>query len=350
MPSTVAGRRALVVTSVNHPNDALRELAVGSLTNGFEFFLVGDTASPPDFQLDGCRFLDLPAQLGTGFEFAVACPVRHYARKNVGYLEAMRSGAEVILETDDDNHPGQGFFEPRVRTVSVAALYDAGWVNVYRYFSEATIWPRGLPLDCIARDNAPIDRLPVAARDCPIQQGLADENPDVDAIYRMVLPLPQRFAGSARIALGAGSWCPFNSQNTLWWRDAYPLMYLPAHCPFRMTDIWRSFVAQRIAWAQRWHVLFHGPTVRQERNAHDLMRDFEDEVAGYLNNRRIAAALTELEVAAGVDQIPDNMLRSYEVLVRLGVIGRAELPLLETWLEDVNRVRNAETGSSKRCG
>ena len=29
--------------------------------------------------------------------------------------------------------------------------------------------------------------------DCPIQQGLADRNPDVDAIYRLILPLPFSF-------------------------------------------------------------------------------------------------------------------------------------------------------------
>ena len=47
-----------------------------------------------------------------------------------------------------------------------------------------------------------------------------------------------------------------------------------------MTDIWRSFVAQRIAWTNNWSVLFDEPTVWQERNEHDLMRDFRDEVPG----------------------------------------------------------------------
>ena len=54
----------------------------------------------------------------------------------------------------------------------------------------------------------------------------------------------------------------------------YPLLYLPAYCSFRMTDIWRSFVAQRIAWENGWRLLFHGPTMEQERNVHDLMKDF----------------------------------------------------------------------------
>jgi hypothetical protein len=38
-----------------------------------------------------------------------------------------------------------------------------------------------------------------------------------------------------------------------------------------MTDIWRSFVAQRIAYENDWAVLFHEPTVWQSKE-HDLQR------------------------------------------------------------------------------
>ena len=47
-----------------------------------------------------------------------------------------------------------------------------------------------------------------------------------------------------------------------------------------MTDIWRSFVAQRVIH-QGHGILFHGRTVWQERNEHDLHRDFIDELPGY---------------------------------------------------------------------
>ncbi|MBV5271274.1 MAG: DUF288 domain-containing protein, partial [Afipia sp.] len=79
-------------------------------------------------------------------------------------------------------------------------------------------------------------------------------NPDVDAIYRLTLPLPQSFREEQPVALGRNVWCPFNSQNTTWWKEAAPLLYLPSFCSFRMTDIWRSFVAQRIAWENGWHI------------------------------------------------------------------------------------------------
>lgn len=332
---------ALVVTSINAPNHVLAALAEGARARGRRFVVIGDVPSPADFQLEGCDFYGLDAQYESGFRFARQCPVRHYARKNLGYLVAIRAGANVVVETDDDNIPREEFWNERERRVSAPALEGAGWVNVYRYFTEANIWPRGLPLERVRERVPEFDSLSVKEIDCPIQQGLADENPDVDAIFRLVEELPQSFRRDRRVALGAGAWCPFNSQNTTWWADAFPLLYLPAYCSFRMTDIWRSFVAQRIAWEQGWGVLFHEPTVWQERNEHNLMRDFRDEVPGYLNNSAICEALAALKLAPGVERLGANLVACYEKLVEMSLVGREELPLLATWLEDLDAARAA---------
>jgi hypothetical protein len=327
---------ALVVTSISPPHAILRALAGGAAQAGVEFILIGDTKSPADFTLDHCRFLDVAAQLATGLAFAAACPTRHYARKNIGYLEAIRRGARLIIETDDDNWPTDAFFAPRRRLVPSRGIRETGWVNVYRYFSDATIWPRGLPLDVIHDPLPDYETLELAERDCPIQQGLADENPDVDAVYRLVLPLPQRFRRDRTIAMGPGAWCPFNSQNTAWWPEAFPLLYLPSFCSFRMTDIWRSLVAGRIAAENGWWILFHEATVWQERNEHSLMRDFADEVPGYLHNREIVTALQAVVLRSGLEHLGDNLRRCYGALVALGVIGVEELPLLDAWLSDLD--------------
>ena len=280
------GAPHLIVTSINPPNAILGALADGAVASRWRFIIVGDTKSPADFELAGADFLDIDAQLATDLKFARACPTRHYARKNIGYLLAIRAGAPFIVETDDDNRPLPSFFGPRQRQQTVPASQGAGWLNVYRYYTDQHTWPRGLPLEAIRQAQAPYEELRPAAVDCPIQQGLADLNPDVDAIYRLILPLPLSFRQDRRLALGPGSWCPFNSQNTSWWPEAYPLLYLPAYCSFRMTDIWRSFIAQRIAWENDWHILFHEPTVEQDRNEHALLKDFSDEVPGYLHNAR----------------------------------------------------------------
>lgn len=330
----------LVVTSIagsDHP--ILRKLAEGARAAGMGFIVAGDTKSPAHFDLPGCDFLSVDAQLATGFSFAKLCPTRHYARKNVGYLQAIRNGARLIIETDDDNVPRPAFFAQRSRLVASPVLEAASWANLYRYFTDALIWPRGLPLDGV---NAPLpdyEGLPSRKDvDCPIQQGLADANPDVDAVYRLLLPLPLDFRADRSIALGKASWCPFNSQNTTWWPEAFALLYLPAHCSFRMTDIWRSFVAQRICWENGWHVLFHPATVHQERNDHDLMKDFADEIPGYLGNRKIALALEGLELKSGIGAIPDNLRSCYRQLVADGHVGKDELAQLDAWLDDLARL------------
>ena len=333
---------AVVVTSIAAPNAVLGALAEGCRGRGHRFIVVGDEASPAEFRLEGCDFYGLKEQRETGFKFAELCPTRHYARKNLGYLLAARGGATVIAETDDDNIPRESFWAERQRRQSVPTAEGAGWVNVYRYFTDEHIWPRGLPLERV-KDAAPeFDSLALADVDCPVQQGLADENPDVDAIYRLVAPLPVSFRRDRRVALARGSWCPFNSQNTTWWGEAFALMYLPAYCSFRMTDIWRSFVAQRVMWEQGWGVLFHEPTVWQERNEHNLMRDFRDEVPGYLHNAAICEALARIRLAPGAGRMGENMLACYEKLVGMSLVGAQELPLLAAWLEDLEGARGRE--------
>jgi hypothetical protein len=114
----------------------------------------------------------------------------------------------------------------------------------------------------------------------------------------------------------------------------------------RMTDIWRSFVALRLAGANGWGVLFHAPTIGQVRNPHDLMRDFRDEVPGYLESRAICAALNELELPAGTEHLPGNLRRAYGLLVERGWLDRRELPLLDAWLADVASIDAAGVASA----
>jgi len=330
MPEKVS----IVVTSVAEPNEALKALAKGCIDNGFDFIVIGDEASPAEFHIEGCEFYSLSRQRKSEFEFARQCPLRHYARKNIGYLEAIRNGSGIIIETDDDNLPKKSFWEKSQRIADSAVIGHAGWVNVYKYFSDSNIWPRGFPLEHLSGEQLEFERLERAEVDCPIQQGLCDGNPDVDAVYRLTLPLPQSFRAEGQVALAEGAWCPFNSQNTRWWKDAFRLLYLPAYCSFRMTDIWRSFIAQRIAWANGWSVLFHKPTVEQRRNEHNLLADFSDEVPGYLNNSKICEVLTGLEVETGVEKISDNMRLCYNRLIEIGFIETRELELLDVWLGD----------------
>jgi hypothetical protein len=101
-----------------------------------------------------------------------------------------------------------------------------------------------------------------------------------------------------------------------------------------MTDIWRSFVAQRCLWELGLGVVFHGAEVFQTRNTHDLMKDFEQEVPGYLGNRRMAEVLARVPLQSGADRVGTNLARCYEALVGAGFFPEKEMALVVLWLEE----------------
>ena len=327
-----------VITTVQPPTSAVRRFCRALRRVPSQMLILGDCKGPRAYPLDGAELFALDRQLALPLRLPRRLPLNHYSRKNIGYLVAISRGAECIYETDDDNAPSADW-RLRNRTVQAGKVNGPRWCNVYRYFTDDLIWPRGFPLEQIA----PSRRKPVRATHVgpvisPIQQGLADGSPDVDAIWQLVLARPFRFASGASVALMPGVWCPFNGQSTWWWPEAYPLMYLPSFCTFRMTDIWRSLVAQRCLWAQGGAVTFHGREVVQRRNVHNLLTDFKDEVPGYVANERFVQLLEEQPLEAGAEAAGANLLRCYEKLVRHGILPREELPLVKAWLADLKKV------------
>jgi hypothetical protein len=330
-------KTAIVVTSIFSPNKSLHALAQGAKKNDWDFVVVGDVSSPAGFRLDGCRYFDLAAQRNLSYKLAKICPERHYTRKNIGYLIAIENGCSILVETDDDNIPRENFWKSRTKGASAQNISGSGWLNVYKHFTKHKVWPRGFPLELLNHpENFSVSRESADVDSCTIWQGLADENPDVDAVYRMTSELPIEFEKANSVKLSRGVWSPFNSQNTTWFKEAFPLLYLPSFCSFRMTDIWRSFVAQRIMWECNWAMAFHEATVWQERNEHNLLKDFEQEIPGYLFNNKIKVLLEKLELKKGVDNIGNNLIACYEELIRNNIISDTqEMTLLEAWLSDI---------------
>ena len=329
---------ALVLTSISKPNEVMKAFAKGAALHDIDFIVIGDRSSPKEFELNGCSYFSMEKQLSLGFKFASRCPEKHYSRKNIGYLVAIQGGAKIIIESDDDNFPRKNFWLPRQQMQTTYHIKDYNdWINVYSYFSKNKIWPRGLPLEVLNKQIPSLKSFEISEVLCPIQQGLADENPDVDAIYRLTMPLPQSFRKGS-LALGNNTWCPFNSQNTTFFKEAFPLLYLPSFCSFRMTDIWRSFIAQRIGWQNNWNVLFHSATVWQQRNEHNLLKDFEEEIPGYLLNSKIAICLNNLKLKKGRKHISENMMACYTALAQADIIPFKELDLLQCWLDDLKKL------------
>lgn len=339
----------IVVTTIQKPTPSLMAMSETGLKHGLRTLAVGDRKTPDAQWRESADFLSLAGQQELGFALAELLPENHYGRKNLGYLLAMSQGAEVIFDTDDDNAPLSSW---RRREVDVIASHcrETGWVNAYQWFTNEHIWPRGLPLESI-RSDAPAGQTGQAVTvRAPIQQGLANGSPDVDAVWRLTMDKEITFRDNGSVLLGKGAWCPFNSQSTWWFPEAYPLMYLPSFVSFRMTDIWRSFIAQRCLWAMGYGMVFHGPEMYQARNPHNLLRDFEQEIPGYLGNNKIREVLEGLQLSDKPADVGMNLRRCYEALVAGGFVPEKEMALVEAWLVDMVSCAEsiAETGGGNK--
>jgi hypothetical protein len=79
----------------------------------------------------------------------------------------------------------------------------------------------------------------------------------------------------------------------------------------------------------------------QDRNSHNLLRDFEQEVPGYLGNGRLCEVLERTELRSGESQVGLNLHRCYLALISAGFVPAAELRLVEAWLVDLERTGGA---------
>jgi hypothetical protein len=326
------------ITTIQRPTASVRTLQRRVDGCGATLVIAGDSAGPAEYELENTVFLSLEKQLQSASKLAKQLPTKHYARKNTAYLYAIANGADCIYETDDDNAPNDRWMIRDKNCLARVVPADSGWVNAYRYFSESSIWPRGFPLDEIKRIPPPLSDS-AAKVYSPIQQGLINRAPDVDAIWRLLFEHHFDYdvcRDGVSVFLPAGSWCPFNTQSTWWWPDVFPLLYVPSYCSFRMCDIWKSLIAQRCLWELNGGVTFHSPEATQDRNQHDLMRDFADEIPGYLKNKTIARVLRDTCLEPGPHAVAENLRRCYVELIRREIFPGQEISLVDLWLQDLD--------------
>lgn len=334
-------KRAIVITTINHPTTALIEIALRAIKEQIPVIIIGDSKTPANFSSEGLDYYNIEIQNSIFPDFSKSLPINHYSRKNMGYLIALKEfkGISVIQETDDDNVPYEAFWNKIEETIETKEILNSSdnsnnWCNIYSFYTPKKIWPRGFPLEYIKEKNKFILSERIQTK-WQIVQGLADKNPDVDAIYRLTSELPISFEKGDNLKIQSNVWCPFNSQNTMFKKDVFPLLYLPSFCSFRMTDIWRSFIAQRCLWELNSGIIFTPATVYQERNDHNLMKDFDQEMAGYLNNTLLTKTLSETKLSGNIF---DNLKLCYESLVKLGIFPQAELILVSKWINEIKGI------------
>jgi hypothetical protein len=320
----------IIITSIFEPTEAVKEFAKMS---DYELIVVGDKKSPAHYVCKNVTFLNVEQQNQMDNNLIKILPYNHYCRKMIGYLVAIQNGADYIVDTDDDNIPKQKWSFPDFVGEYDFLPSDIGFVNIYQLYTKQKIWPRGLPLKLINKQFDLENKLSEKKCNIGIWQGLADEDPDVDAIYRLTSDIPCNFSERRPVVLGKGTICPYNTQNTMIRKELFPLMYLPTYVTFRFTDILRGLISQPIMWLMGYHLGFTNATVIQKRNPHDYFKDFLSEIPMYQYCEKVVEVVAA--VISNNNNIYDNMHQAYCSLHTEGIVCKEEIYMLEAWIKDL---------------
>jgi hypothetical protein len=332
--------KVLVITTVlKEDNQIISRCIDTAMLDDIKPLIILDKNSGDLSDLPG-KIINCEVQDNLELRLAKLLPWNSYSRKNLGYLLALLEGANWIIETDDDNLPLTQFFRlDQELSKGVRLPKSQGWINVYKFFGNEIVWPRGFPLDRISESKSiECSYLNLSADSAPIFQVIADQDPDVDAIFRLTNSIPQYFNNDLPIFIGEGSITPFNSQATWWKRDVSLLMYFPSSISWRAADIWRSFIAQRILQRFKMGILYFGPLVKQIRNKHNLLVDFSQELDCYLHAEDVWNILSQIHDQELGNTIEECLLNCYTHLIKKGHIRDSELLLLNAWILDHNLI------------
>ena len=273
----------IVTTTINPPTEALRKFAA---MDDWKLIVVGDKKTPHDTYKElNCIYLH-PAYQENGFkELSDIIGWNCIQRRNIGFVEAYNRGADVIATVDDDNIPYDNWGSllignPPVEAIEYVVKQTFDPLSVF----NVPYWHRGFPV------NELTSRTPLfyntVMKTFDVQADLWDGDPDIDAFYRIehgrlqvTLPVISPYCST--------SISPFNSQNTFLTRKVIPY-YTCLPGVGRMDDIWGGYILQQDCPC---NIVYNTATVRQDRNVHNFMQDFELEANGYVQTPKLLADL-----------------------------------------------------------
>ena len=287
-------------------------------------------------------FLSVNDQMALYPEFSALVPFNHFGRKNVGYLYAINSGAKRIWDFDDGN---MGVIDVEAvlanQPVTLCSEDQSRLINPYMYFGvdETTSWPRGFPLDRIRDEktsNLVTCPVNISLVEIGVIQSLANNEPDVDGVYRLTRKTPFNFTLTPPpLILPSNTFTPFNAQATMWY-SAFKFMYLPTTVHGRVSDIWRSYITEYFLGVTGGHVIFTKPYVVQDRNAHNFLSDFQSESDLYLKASSLVHFLQNRpsdKLSANDPQVFVEALRLYIDLYERDILEEDDVLIFTYWLK-----------------
>ena len=277
-------RKYIVTTTINEPTRAIK--AFDSLAE-WHLIVIGDKKTPTSYSLNRGTYISPNEQDELYPELSKNIGWNCIQRRNIGFLYALTQGAELIASVDDDNIPladwGNNVKLQKLIRVNkfkgLGGVFDPIAVTNY-----PQLWHRGFPIQQLNERN--YESLGEVEESFDIQADFWNGDPDIDAICRMEHKPNCTFDENC-FPFASDSISPFNSQNTFLSRNALKNYFMFPKVG-RMDDIWAAYYVQSIGFK----VYYQRASVFQERNVHDLTLDFEREVIGYLNNKKILSDLS----------------------------------------------------------
>ena len=210
--------------------------------------------------------------------------------------------------------------------------------NPYPHFGQASLWPRGYPLELVGQEASYNYRF-CSLHQASIRQALASGDPDVDAVFRLTRRHKNdngklMFDATAPpIVIPRGTFVPFNSQNTLYTSGAFWALVLPTTVSDRSCDIYRSYWAQALLWLVGGHLGFYPPNVMHVRNKHSSLMDLADETQMYHDTGRLLRFLHSWKC----DRLFlfDCMTKLAEDMAISKFLQRRDVDVVNAWVADL---------------
>ncbi len=304
-------------------------------------------------------YLTPEVQLSMQNAFMGSIPWNHFGRKNIGYLYAIMHGATIIWDFDGDNMlkfwipDGVPDRAPSIYTsvpginnelMEARAPDNHQWptYNPYPALGAPTLpsWPRGLPLSDVREplsSNSTLKDVTVQRESVAVLQSIADYQPDVDAIYRLTMPIPFSFTRSDEtrpLMIPTGVLSPYNAQATLHFEAAFFGLLLPVTVHSRVSDIWRSYFAQRLLWDTGHQIGFMArPLVVQDGNLQNNLGDLEAEGDLYMKSKHLVDFLGSWRGKGNT--VVERMEELWIALYERQYIEAHDVEVLQCWLQSL---------------
>lgn len=282
--------KIIVTTTIYSISEAIKKFAS---FNEWKLIIVGDIKTPHEEYIEfekhhkNVKYLTPEYQEENFKEISNLIGWKTIQRRNIGYLQALKDGAEIIASIDDDNIPLDNWGKDLMIGKEVSVYYyetdeiafDPIGITNYSY-----LWHRGFPIQNL-HERTKKYKITIKTIVPDVQADFWNGDPDIDAVCRLEHK-PTCFFDDKYFPIATNTFSPFNSQNTFFSREALK-KYMVIPFIGRMDDIWGGYFLESLGFK----VVYNKATVFQDRNIQNLTKNMIDESLGYQYTLKLLESL-----------------------------------------------------------